>query len=226
MEVGQVVEAVKAGSPVVILDDRKEMEGDLFCAAEKVEPEVLQFMIRQCSGFLCMAMPRLRLEEIGIPRISYFCQNVWMPDYKFDENNVVIRFLEAAAVANTPFHFPVDLKGLHSGISVMDRYATIQALLRADADIAQFECPGHLPLLGSHPQGLAGRVGHTEASVDLCRMAGLAPAGLLCETCSDDGTMMRGEELEQFARDNCLPLVTISQLMAVPAMPGWAPIAP
>ena len=217
MVMDRVLPAVRAGAPVVILDDRREFEGDLFCAAEKVEPEVLQFMIRQCSGFLCLAMPRERLEEIGIPRMSTII------DLLEDQSRRVWRdFLGALRqqAANTPFPFPVDLKGLQSGISVADRYSTIRALLHPDAHIRQFECPGHLPLLGSHPQGLAGRIGHTESAVELCRVAGLKPAGLLCEICSDDGAMYRGEELEQFARANCLEVVTISQLvehMRVPA---------
>ena len=200
----QILEKVRLGSPVILLDDRKEAEGDLFCAASVATPEVLQFMIRRGSGLLCMSQPRTRLEEIGIPRISDCLELLGSyatyapPRNGLNSVPALEKFLTSLSgrLAHTPFHFPVDLATQDSGISVVERLATIQALLDAESTIDWFTTPGHLFTLGAHPDGLEGRWGHTEASVDLCRAAGLPPAGLLCEIVGDDGTMLRGDELE------------------------------
>lgn len=210
-----LLNAVRQGKPLVILDDRREHEGDLYCAAQVAEPEVLQFMVRRCSGFLCLAMPRPRLERIGIPRISSLLDllmGVGVPRHRLP--GPWMRFLESLADgADTPFHFPVDLRGLASGISVEDRYATIRALLDPGANVGQFAVPGHLPLLGAHPQGLKGRAGHTECATTLARLAGLEPAGLLCEIVGDDGVMARGEDLDRFVREYSLDVVTVTELV-------------
>ena len=223
----QILEKVRLGCPVVLLDDRKEAEGDLFCPAERATPEVLQFMVRQGSGLLCLSMPRRWLEEIGIPRISEGLEilaSCW--EYARPQFNVTAwhKFLGRIPghLSGTPFHFPVDLATQDSGVSVLERLETIQALLQPDADIDQFTTPGHLFTLGAHAQGLAGRWGHTEASVDLCRAAGLAPAGLLCEIVGDDGTMLRGEELTHFAQTNHLDILSLS---AIPDLLNQAAVA-
>ena len=213
----QILEKVRLGCPVILLDDRKEAEGDLFCPAEKATPEVLQFMVRQGSGLLCLAMPRLWLEEIGIPRISEGLEllaSSW--DYALPRFNITAwqKFLGTIPghLSGTPFHFPVDLARHESGVSVVERLETIQALLRPDATIDWFTTPGHLFTLGAHPQGLAGRWGHTEASIDLCRAAGLTAAGLLCEIVGEDGTMLRGDDLTQFADQSHLDILSIAAI--------------
>jgi 3,4-dihydroxy-2-butanone 4-phosphate synthase len=233
------LDRLRLGCPAILLDDRKEAEGDLFCPAAVVRPEVLQFMVRRASGLLCLALPRGRLEEIGIPRLSegieilaniLFLQGQThahlsnRPDLANPQLVLWTRFVWSLTsqghTADTPFHFPVDLASQHSGISVAERWETIQALLRPDATIDCFTVPGHLATLGAHPQGLAGRWGHTEASVDLCRALGLAPAGLLCEIVGDDGHMLRGEDLEAFARETRIDLLPLS------AIPDLFPAGP
>lgn len=209
-----ILSSVHQGNPMVILDDRREFEGDLFCAAELATPEVLHFMVRQCSGFLCLAMPRQKLELIGIPRISTLADVMRNSDYLPGEWSCFLASLIEQR-ADTPFHFPVDAKTCHSGISVEDRYTTIKAMLNPLASVRDFSIPGHLLLLGSHPQGFKGRIGHTESAVELCYMAGLKPAGLLCEILSEDGTMATGQELQDFAELNSLQIVTITDLVKI-----------
>jgi len=218
----RILQKVRIGCPLVLLDDRKEREGDLFCAAAAAAPEVLQFMVRRGSGLLCLALPRERLEEIGIPRITEGLTNLgyvvaamnleaapeqvkcyWVPWVKFFTS------FATRGMADTPFHFPVDLAAQHSGISVVERLETIQALLKPEATIDWFTTPGHLFTLGAHAQGMQGRWGHTEASVVLCRAA-----GLLCEIVGDDGNMLRGADLETFAAE------TNVEILPVSAIPG------
>ena len=227
----QILEKVRLGCPVILLDDRKEAEGDLFCPAEMATPEVLQFMVRRGSGLLCISLPRTRLEEIGIPRVSEGIEILGSLLFWSGQEGVNRlagaahwqKFLESVTgrVAQTPFHFPVDLARHESGISVVERLETIQALLDPDADIDRFTTPGHLFTLGAHAQGLAGRWGHTEASVDLCRAAGLTPAGLLCEIVGDDGTMLRGDDLTRFAAES---RVDILSLAAIPDLLNRIPV--
>jgi len=217
----QILEKVRLGCPVVLLDDRKEAEGDLFCPAAKATPEVLQFMVRRASGLLCLAMPRHRLEQIGIPRVSEGLE-LLASSWDCTRSRTALKYSITAwqkflgtipgHLSGTPFHFPVDLARHESGVSVVERLETIQALLRPDASIDWFTTPGHLFTLGAHPQGLAGRWGHTEASVDLCRAAGLMPAGLLCEIVGEDGTMLRGNDLTQFANQSHLDILSIAAI--------------
>lgn len=216
---------VRLGCPIILLDAEKEYEGDLFCPASLATIEVLQFMIRRGSGLLCMTQPRQRLEEIGIPRISQALE-ILAHDYAprgvqpegppllAGEYAPWIPFLYSMRdrLAGTPFHFPVDLVSHDSGISVVERLGTIQALLQSEATIDWFTTPGHLFTLGAHADGMAGRWGHTEASVDLCRALDLPPAGLLCEIVGDDGTMLRGEDLDQFAAETNVEILSISRI--------------
>ena len=219
--IDKALSQVRLGCPVILMDEEKEAEGDLFCAAAVATPEVLQFMIRRGSGLLCMSQPRTRLEEIGIPRISEgidFLVNGGFPRVNPGGISVVPphwqKFLTSlnGRVAGTPFHFPVDLATHDSGISVLERLETIQALMDPEADIDWFTTPGHQFTLGSHPEGMAGRWGHTEASVDLCRALELPPAGLLCEIIGDDGTMLRGDEMQAFAAEYHVEMLSIRHI--------------
>lgn len=229
-----VLDRLRLGCPAILLDDRKEAEGDLFCPASVVTPEVLQFMVRRASGLLCMSMPRTRLEAMGIPRLSDGIRLMarmiqGREDASSAELEPWVKFLASLIanghVADTPFHFPVDLAWHHSGISVVERLETIQALLKPDATIDWFTVPGHLATLGAHPLGLEGRWGHTEASVDLCRALGLEPAGLLCEIVGDDGHMLRGDGLEAFARDTRIDLLPLSAIPdVIKARPEHQPV--
>ena len=181
-------------------------------AAEVVVPEILQFMIRKGSGLLCIAMPRDVLEAKGIPRLTSIFDSM-MPTI----GDPVARMqgsLARRGNAGTPFHVPIDLRGQLSGISIVDRTATIQALISENSSIDDFEVPGHLFTLGSHPEGLRGRIGHTETAVELCKLAGLKPAGLLCELVGDEGEMRRGEDLEAFASAHSLEIFPVTEVVA------------
>lgn len=214
----RILDQVWAGKPLVILDDKRELEGDLFCAAEVATAEVLQFMVRKASGLLCMALPRPRLEAMGIPRLSEMLSKMYLLADQVEDRHILsdveTRFLISiyTRMGDTPFHFPVDVKGQPSGISVVDRLETIQALLSPQASIDHFDVPGHLFTLGAHPNGLKGRGGHTEAAVDLAVAAGLQPAGLLCEVVGDEGEMLRGDELEAFARAHEIEVLPLSEI--------------
>lgn len=210
-DIQQVIRVIRTGKPIILLDDRREFEGDIFIPAEVVVPEVLQLMVRLASGLLCIAMPRQDLEDKGIPRLS----NVFESTIALKDSPVarMINSLAQRGFTDTPFHIPIDFRGCEGGISVVERHKTIQLLLDPDSSIDDFEVPGHLFTLGSHPEGLRGRVGHTETTVDLCRMAGLKPAGLLCELIGDEGEMRRGDDLDAFARKHQLDIVPISAVV-------------
>lgn len=209
----QLLYHISLGDPLVILDDLREYEGDLFCAAQVVTIEALEFMVRKGSGLLCLALPRERLEDIGIPRFSDLLRAAPAATVAGLDMFRTSWFFQGAP--DTPFHLPVDRRGLASGISLSDRYATIKALIAPTAHISQFEVPGHLITLGAHPRGLLGRRGHTEAAVELAQAAGVGPGGLLCEILGDAGEMLKGEDLEAFASQNGLPMIRISQLSSI-----------
>lgn len=194
--VGQAVAQYRSGTPVIILDDRREMEGDLAVPAELATPEVIKFMVSRCSGLLCLAMPRSRLDQIGIPRMQSSGGND----------------LEA------PFYYPVDaawlIKTGRGGVSAWDRYSTTRVLLQEPPPgVAELVWPGHLIMLGARDGGLRERSGHTEACTDLSVLAGLRPYALLCEILDDEGEMARGEVLEGFAHQHHLHIVRVSDLV-------------
>ena len=196
IDVRGAVCSFKAGLPVIVLDDRREMEGDLAVPAEMATPEVIKFMVSKCSGLLCMAMPRSVLDHIGIPRMLSSGGN----------------HLEA------PFYYPVDAASLmangRGGTSAWDRWETVQVLTRGPAcDVRDLVWPGHLIMLGARDGGMRERVGHTEACTDLAVMAGLKPYALLCEILDDEGEMAREGRLEDFALQHRLPIVRVSDLV-------------
>lgn len=213
----EALEYARYGSPIIIMDDLGEMEGDICCPAQGLKKEVVQFMVNKASGLLCLSMPKERLEEMGIPRMTEALQALVCLKY---DPELVLRpsmrkFSDSLEnrLAHTPFHFPVDQRGQHSGISAADRLATIGRLLEEDATIDDFDVPGHLMLLGAQTEGLRQRVGHTEAAYDLARHAGLAPAAALCEVLSRDGSMSRGRELEAFAAEHAVSILLISEAL-------------
>jgi len=217
----RILDIVRLGRPIVIFDDKKEGEGDLFCPAAVAVPEVLQLMIRAGSGLLCLAMPRDLLEEKGIPRIATALQiadadgPVVPRGLQGQLFRRMVDSLTTHGLPDTPFHFPVDKRGLRSGISVSERFETIQALMDPASSIDDFEVPGHMFTLGAHPQGFEGRQGHTEASVALSEAVGLFPAGLLCEIVDDNGEMCQGDDLEAFTRERHLGIIFMSEIPAI-----------
>ena len=186
--------AIRSGDFVVVADDEgRENEGDLIIAAEKITPERMAFLVRHSSGVVCAALPGERLDALGL-------------------EPMVARNTDPHGTA---FTVSVDLnKGVSTGISAADRSATIRALANPHCQAADFARPGHVFPLRAKPHGVLDRPGHTEAAVDLARMAGLYPAGVLCEIVNDDGGMMRGEALRQFAATHQLPFITVTELIA------------
>ncbi|CAE6753705.1 3,4-dihydroxy-2-butanone 4-phosphate synthase [Paraburkholderia domus] len=186
--------AMARGSLVVVVDDEdRENEGDLIMAAEKATPEAIAFMVRWTSGVLCVALPDQRLDELQLPLM-------------------VARGNDSM---QTAFTVTVDYRhGTSTGISAADRALTIRALVDVQAMAADFNRPGHVFPLRAAPGGVLQRPGHTEASVDLCRLAGLSEGGVLAEIVNDDGSMSRLPQLMQFARQHRLPIVTIQDLIA------------
>ena len=193
-EVEAAVAAVAEGQFVVVLDDvDRENEADLILAADHVTPEALAFMVRHTSGLVCVGMTGERLDDLGLPLM-------------------VPRNSEGFGTA---FTVSVDYKpGTTTGISAADRAATIRALVDERCDGSDFSRPGHVFPLRARPGGVLKRAGHTEAAVDLARLAGLAPAGVLCELVNDDGTMARGVHAARFAAEHGLRIITVGQLIA------------
>ncbi len=189
----EALAAVAAGEFVLVVDDEhRENEGDLIIAAEKVTPEKLAFMIRHTSGLICLPTTGERLDELGLP----------------------LMVLENTDSHKTAFTVSVDAVGqTTTGISSADRAATIKAFVDPSTGPRDFARPGHIFPLRYRKGGVLVRPGHTEAAVDLARLAGLYPAGVLCEVVLDEGGMARGDDLEAFAAEHEIPLITIDQLI-------------
>lgn len=190
----QALEEIKAGRAVIVVDDEdRENEGDLIIAAEKVTPDIIGFMVRYCSGIICVPMEGERLETLNLPLMSH-------------ENTEPMR---------TAFTISVDAReGTTTGISAADRTTTIKTLIDPQAKAMDLSRPGHIFPLRYTPGGVLRRAGHTEASVDLARLAGLYPAGVLCEVVNEDGTMARLPDLERFAEEHGLVMISIADLIA------------
>jgi 3,4-dihydroxy 2-butanone 4-phosphate synthase / GTP cyclohydrolase II len=187
------VEAIRAGRMVIVVDDEdRENEGDLTIAAEKITPEAVNFMARYGRGLICVSLTPERLDELEIPLM------VTKNTARFD----------------TAFCVPVEAKGrTTTGISAADRAATVQALIDPATQPADLARPGHMFPLRARTGGVMVRAGQTEAAVDLSRIAGLYPGGVICEIMNDDGTMARVPELARFAKKHGLPLITIADLI-------------
>lgn len=184
-----------AGKLLVVVDDeQRENEGDLVMAAELVTPEAVNFIVTHARGLLCMPVTGERLDELNMPMMV--SQN-------------------ATSKHQTAFTVSTDYKrNTSTGISAHDRAATIRAMIDPNARPEEFSRPGHLFPLRYHPGGVLARAGHTEAIIDLCNMAGLYPAGVVCEIMNDDGTMARMPNLEVFAEKHGLKILSIAQIIA------------
>ena len=188
-----VLAELRAGRMVLILDDEdRENEADLIMAAEHATPESMAFMIRHSSGIVCVPLEEERLLRLELPQMVA-------------TNNDSYR---------TAFTVSVDYRhGTSTGVSASDRAATIRALANPQTVATDFARPGHIFPLRPRRGGVLVRAGHTEASVDLCVLAGLAPAGVLCELMNDDGSMARRAQCEAFARRHNLAVATIADLI-------------
>lgn len=192
--VEEAIEEFRKGEFVIVVDDEdRENEGDLIIAAEKVTPEKVNFMLKHARGVLCAPIPISRCKELDL-------------DVQVSDNTSML---------GTPFTVTVDLlEGCTTGVSAHDRAATIRALADPSAKPSDFGRPGHINPLYAQDKGVLRRTGHTEAAVDLARLAGLYPAGALMEIMSEDGTMARLPELRRFADKYGLKLISINDLIA------------
>jgi 3,4-dihydroxy 2-butanone 4-phosphate synthase/GTP cyclohydrolase II len=190
----EAIEDFREGKFLIVVDDAdRENEGDLIIAAEKITPEKVNFMLKHARGVLCAPITVSRCKELDLP-------------HQVSDNTSVL---------GTPFTITVDkLEGCTTGVSSADRAATIQALADPDSKPETFGRPGHINPLYAQEKGVLRRAGHTEATVDMCKLAGLQPAGALMEIMSEDGTMARLPELREMANKYNLKLISIHDLIA------------
>lgn len=190
----EAVEEFKKGNFVIVVDDEdRENEGDLIIAAEKITPEKVNFMLKHARGVLCTPVTISRCRELGLYH----------------------QVADNTSVLGTPFTVTIDkLEGCSTGVSASDRAATILALADPASTPATFGRPGHINPLYAQEEGVLRRAGHTEATIDLARLAGLYPVGALMEIMNEDGTMARMPDLMKFAEEYDLKIITIKDLIA------------
>jgi 3,4-dihydroxy 2-butanone 4-phosphate synthase/GTP cyclohydrolase II len=194
--IDQAVDDLKNGKLVIVADDEdRENEGDLVCAAELVTPETINFMTLHGRGLICLALTGERCDQLGLPQ---------MADRNTEEQS-------------TAFTVSIDAErrfGVTTGISASDRATTIHVAINPATVPSDLRRPGHIFPLRARPGGVLQRVGQTEASVDLARLAGLVPAGVICEILNSDGSMARRPELEVIAQQHGLTFITVAHLVA------------
>lgn len=191
--VEEAIEEIKNGKVIIVVDDEdRENEGDFICAAEYVTPDIVNFMVTHGRGMLCVALSKKRLDELNLPLMV-------------DTNS---------ALHGTQFTITVDaIEGTTTGISAADRALTIKKLVDENSKPEDFARPGHIFPLRAFDEGVLRRAGHTEAAVDLCRLANLKPAGVLCEILREDGEMARVPELIEIAKKFNLKILTVQDLI-------------
>ena len=192
--VKEAVARIARGEQIIVVDDEdRENEGDLIFASDKVTPDAVNFMARHGRGLICVSITGERCDELDLPLMV--------------EKNT--------STHGTAFTISVEVKeGTTTGISAHDRAATVRAMVDPKTRPADLQRPGHMFPLRAQDGGVLKRAGHTEASVDLARMAGLTPSGVLCEVMDDDGQMARLPRLQEFAREHGLGILTVADLIA------------
>ena len=191
--VKDAIQAVKAGRMIIIVDDEdRENEGDLMVAAEKVTPDIINFMAKHARGLICLPLREERLKALDLP----------------------LMVAENTAQFQTAFTVSIDAKkGITTGISAYDRAKTILTAIDPDTTPSDLARPGHIFPLKAMDGGVLERAGQTEASVDIARLAGLTEAGVICEIMNEDGTMARIPQLETFSQTYDIPILTIADLI-------------
>jgi 3,4-dihydroxy 2-butanone 4-phosphate synthase/GTP cyclohydrolase II len=191
--VDQAIKAVKAGKLIVIIDDEeRENEGDLMVAAEKVTPEIINFMSKHGRGLICLPLTKKRVKELGLP----------------------LMVADNTAPFKTAFTISIDAKqGVTTGISAYDRAKTVLTAIDPKTQPEDLNRPGHIFPLQAKDGGVLERAGQTEAAVDMARLAGLTLAGVICEIMNEDGTMARMPQLEKFSQTHNIPILTIADLI-------------
>ena len=192
--VEQALSALREGRGVLLVDDEdRENEGDLVFAAESLTTEQMALLIRECSGIVCLCLPDDVLRSLDLPMMV--------------ESNTSLH--------GTAFTVSIDARhGIGTGVSAADRVATVRAAVAKDTRPEDLARPGHVFPLRAHPGGVLSRRGHTEGTVDLMRLAGLSPAGVLCELTNPDGSMARLPEICDFAERHDIPVLSIEDLVA------------
>lgn len=191
--VEEALDALRAGKNILVIDDPdRENEGDIICAAEFATTENVNFMATYAKGLICMPMSGEYCDKLGLPQ---------MVEQNTDNHE-------------TAFTVSIDHMSTSTGISAEERGVTARATVLADAKPTDFRRPGHMFPLRAREGGVLRRTGHTEATVDLCRLAGLRPVGLCCEIMREDGTMMRTTELKKFAKEHNLCMITVADLIS------------
>ncbi|RSZ56250.1 3,4-dihydroxy-2-butanone-4-phosphate synthase [Massilia atriviolacea] len=187
------LDAMRAGVPVILMDDHdRENEADLIVAAERLTVATMALMIRECSGIVCLCLPPETVGALALAPMS--------------ERN--------GSRHGTAFTVSIEAKeGVTTGVSAADRVATIRAATAPGARAGDIVSPGHVFPLAARAGGVLARRGHTEGSVDLALLAGLRPAAVLCELMNADGTMMRGAQIERFAADRAMPVLSVADIV-------------
>ena len=188
------IDAIRHGRAVVLIDDDdRENEGDLIVAAERITVPMMATLIRECSGIVCLCLPDDHLQRLGLP-----------PMVARNESR-----------HGTAFMVSIEAReGVSTGVSAADRVTTVRAAMHRDASAQDLVSPGHVFPLRAAPGGVLARRGHTEGAVELAHLAGLQPAAVLCELMNEDGSMMRGAQLQAFSRQHGYPMLTIEELVA------------
>lgn len=201
----RAVEALRAGRMVIMVDDEdRENEGDLVMAAEFMTPEAMNFMITHARGLVCLPLPPAQVEKLGLP--------------------MMVR--DNTARHGTAFTVSIEAReGVSTGISAADRAHTIQVAASENARPSDLATPGHIFPLRAAAGGVLERIGHTEGSLDLLRLAGLRPAAVICEILNEDGTMARRPALEVYARQHAMPIISIAELVTWISAHGLTPLA-
>jgi len=194
LRVERAAAQIRAGGGVIVVDDEdRENEGDIIYAAETISPQQMNLLIRAGSGIVCLVLTEERTRVLDLPPMV--TQNTG-------------RY-------GTPFTVSIEAKeGVTTGVSAADRVTTIRTAIADGCKPSDLARPGHVFPLKAHPAGVLGRRGHTEGTIELMRLAGAKPAGVLCEVMNEDGTMARLPELMEFARLHAMPVVTIEDLVA------------
>jgi len=191
--VEEAIQAVRAGHLIIIVDDEdRENEGDLMVAAEKVTPEIINFMTKHGRGLICLPLTKKRVEELQLP----------------------LMVADNTARFQTAFTVSIDAKeGVTTGISAYDRAKTIMMVMDPKTKPSDLARPGHIFPLQAREGGVLARAGQTEAAVDIARLSGLQPAGVICEIMNEDGTMARMPHLEKVSQAHNIPILTIADLI-------------
>ncbi len=187
------LKALRSAKGVLVTDDAdRENEGDLIFAAQTLAPPQMAMLIRECSGIVCLCMPEEKIQRLNLPMMVNKNESAYQTAFTVS--------IEAA-------------QGVTTGVSAMDRITTIQAAIAEDATRESIHTPGHVFPLKACPGGVLERRGHTEATVDLMRLAGLKPYGVLCEVTNPDGTMARLPEIMAIGQKHGLPVLTVEDIV-------------